>query len=364
MSTDHYSLSDILGPHQTNQESLLLLQKNPKTYHTFKTFTEKHQKTLLAFFSGERSLDIQMDPFFKKIMDPETHLDRLEMLLSAILEEEIKITEILPNEGIRLTEKSSFVVMDVVAVLKNGSYINVEMQKIGYQFPAQRTECYLSDMTMRQYNRLRSKRKDKFSYRDMKKTYLFIIMAESPSAFQKSHEYIHTRQTSYSSGIKLPETAHITYITLDTFQESVQNIDSLKEAWLTFLSFDDAERVVRLVNKYPQFLPMYQEIAEFRKSPEEVVGMFSEALYIMDKNAERLMVDDLQEKYAAEREKNKILRKEKKIASAKLKKTTVELENTTAELENKTAELNESKAALKDKDRQIAELKERLTAKA
>ena len=41
--------------------------------------------------------------------------------------------------------------------------------------------------------------------------------------------------------------------------------------------------------------------------------MFSEALYIMDKNAERLMVDDLQEKYAAEREKKNFSVKRKRL---------------------------------------------------
>ncbi len=45
-----------------------------------------------------------------------------------------------------------------------------------------------------------------------------------------------------------------------------------------------------------KFLPLYKEIAEFRKSPEEVIGMYSETLAIMDRNMERLMVDELREK--------------------------------------------------------------------
>ena len=38
--------------------------------------------------------------------------------------------------------------------------------------------------------------------------------------------------------------------------------------------------------------------------------MFSDALYIMDKNAERLTVDDLQKQLAEEQEKNESLQKE------------------------------------------------------
>ncbi len=36
---------------------------------------------------------------------------------------------------------------------------------------------------------------------------------------------------------------------------------------------------------------MYKEIAEFRKSPEEVIGMFSEELRILDRNTTLYMLD-------------------------------------------------------------------------
>ena len=65
-------------------------------------------------------------------------------------------------------------------------------------------------------------------------------------------------------------------------------------AWLTFFSKTEAAEVVALVDSHPEFLELYREIAEFRKRPEVFVKMFSEALYIMDRNAERMMVEDLQ----------------------------------------------------------------------
>ena len=53
---------------------------------------------------------------------------------------------------------------------------------------------------------------------------------------------------------------------------------------------------MRLIAVHPEFIEMYHEIAEFRREPEELIGMFSEALYIMDRNTEKYMVDELKEK--------------------------------------------------------------------
>ncbi len=313
LNTTDYNLSDILGNQISKDHALALIKSKPDSYETFAAMPDDFKESILDFLSGSRSVDIQADPFFKKIMDPDLHPERLGELISSVIGEDIRIDHTLPNEGIRLNEKGSFVIMDVAAVLKNGSYIDVEMQKIGYNFPAQRTSCYLSDMVMRQYNLIRSRSREKFSYHDMKKSYLFIIMAKSAEDFTSTSDYIHHRKVSYSSGITLPDTENITYISLDTFQKTVHNIDSLRDAWLTFLSKDDAESVVELVNRYPQFLPLYKEIAAFRKSPEEVIGMYSETLAIMDRNMERLMVDELREEKERLAKDLSTLRKEKEM---------------------------------------------------
>ena len=86
------------------------------------------------------------------------------------------------------------------------------------------------------------------------------------------------------------------YITLDSFRENAQNINNELEAWLSFLIKSDIESVMKLINTHPEFADMYKEIAEFRKDPKELTGMFSEALYIMDRNTEKYMVDELKER--------------------------------------------------------------------
>ena len=66
------------------------------------------------------------------------------------------------------------------------------------------------------------------------------------------------------------------------------------EAWLTFLSSDDPERIVQLVNTYPEFLDCYQDIVKFRIHPKELIAMYSEALLILDRNTSQLMIEDMQ----------------------------------------------------------------------
>ena len=187
------------------------------------------------------------------------------------------------------------------------------MQKIGYRFPAQRTNCYAADIIMRQYNRVKALKGKSFTYKDIQKTHLFIIMEQSSSEFLTVPEaFIHHRNISYSSGVRLPETADITYISLDTFRSSVQNIDTEITAWLTFLSKNDTASILSLLDRYPQFLSCYQDIAAFRQKPEELIYMFSEALYILDKNTERLMVDELRAEVESQKSENQALKSEKK----------------------------------------------------
>lgn len=69
--------------------------------------------------------------------------------------------------------------MDIVVQNKDGSIINVEMQKIGYLFPGERSGCYAADFIMRQYNKIRSEKREKFTFKDMKPVYIIVLMENS-----------------------------------------------------------------------------------------------------------------------------------------------------------------------------------------
>ena len=288
-----YSAEELLGKSRTHDEVIKLIDSDPIMKEQFDRLKPEMKEQVTGFLEGKRSLPILYDNFFLRIFDPYIHRDRIESLISALIGQKVKIQDILPREGFRVSEKGSFVIFDIIVELENGSFVNVEVQKIGYMFPSQRTSCYASDIIMRQYNKKKAEKKDEFTYRDICPVYIFVLMERSPEEFKKSTEHIHRRKTFYSSGIELEETARITYVTLDSFNIPTQNIDNELDKWLAFFTRDDIESVINLVNRYPEFADIYAEIAEFRTDPREVMNMFSEALAIMDRNTERFMVEEM-----------------------------------------------------------------------
>lgn len=290
-----HTLEDILGAAVSREDALSLIQRDADAFRLFSTFPQEEQENLLAFIQGTQGLSITYDSFFKHVMNPDLHPDRLEHFLSAILGQKVKIRSILPLEGVRMADAGSFVIMDIVVELSNGAFTDVEIQKIGYLFPGERSSCYVSDFIMRQYNRVKSERQKQFSFRDLRPVFLIVIMEKSSPEFTDvSPHYIHREQLSYDSGARVNSLSKIIYISLDTFHAVVQNISTELDAWLTFLSSDRPSDIIRLVSAYPEFLSCYRDIIEFRKNPKELIYMYSEALAILDRNTALYMCEEQQ----------------------------------------------------------------------
>jgi len=218
MPSPPITLSDILGKPLSHDQVLDILRKDASTYRTFQGFPPEEQEKLLSFMEGNRGLPITYDSFFKKIMDPDSHPERLESFLSTILNQNVRIHTVLPHEGIKLSSSGSLVIMDIVLELADGSIADVEMQKIGYAFPGERSDCYAADFIMRQYNRVKSIRKDNFSFRDMRPVYLIILMEDSSTEFKIcSPYYIHRQETSYDSGASVTNLSNIVIFPLTHF---------------------------------------------------------------------------------------------------------------------------------------------------
>ena len=265
---------------------------------------------------GRQGLKITYDTVFRKIFDPDSEkgLQRLESLLSAIVGRPLKIIGVMPREGTQLAESASFVVMDVLVQLDDMSFANIEMQKIGYSFPLARADCYISDIIMRQYVSAKAELGSDFTFNHLHKVYGIILMEQSPGEFHKAAgHYIHKRKPVFDTGIYKdnPGLHEDIFLCLDSFHSNVHNVtksSSELEAWLTFLSATDPLVIGALIEAFPCFAPIYQEIMEFAKDPKELIGMLSKELYIMDKNMERLMVSQLQDEVtAAKAERDKIV---------------------------------------------------------
>ena len=77
----------------------------------------------------------------KEILNPEFHPERLNEFISLLLGQPAEIVEVLPNDGTRLADESTLLIMDVVVKLSDGSIVNLEIQKLGYMFPGERSAC-------------------------------------------------------------------------------------------------------------------------------------------------------------------------------------------------------------------------------
>lgn len=307
-------LSDVFGKQLTQEDVIAKIKNCEECYERFCKLMPSIREQLLMFLMGKAGLRVSYNRPFKYVFNPEINPERLEVLLSLILNQPVVIKQVLPHEGEQLAEHGSIVIMDIIVELFDGSIVNVEMQKIGYEFPAQRSNCYISDMVMRQYNRARNMSEGKFSYNNLKPVYLIVLLENSPKEFWANpNVYIHRRNISYSSGIQLPELENIVYISLDMFRAIVQNVNTELEAWLTFLSSTEPDRILDLVQKYPVFLELYKELAVFRTNPKELIFMyFSEALYIMDRNMELYMIEE--QKKALEEAEQVIAEKDQLLA--------------------------------------------------
>lgn len=357
----YYTLADILGESMEEEEAVDLLRTDMEIYRTYLEFPQEEQERVRNFLMGKRGLLVTYDAFFKKVMDPVRHPERLESFLSAVLGQTVKIRDILPREGSRMADGGSLVIADIVVELSDGAIVNVEMQKIGIAFPGERSSCYVSDCVMRQYNRVRSIKKKNFSYHDMKPVYIIVLMEQSGDEFLDVYpRYIHRQQTGMDSGADVRFLQKVIYISLDTFHAVAHNINTELEAWLTFFSADNPETIVKLVNKHTEFYEMYQELMKFRKDPRRLINMYSEALAIMDRNTVEYMCEKMKKKIDEQKE---ILEKQQKEIEAR--EGTISQQESTISQQEGTISRQEGtiarqKEAIAEKDALIAAMKAEL----
>ena len=203
--------------------------------------------------------------------------------------------------------------MDILVKLEDGSYCNIEVQKIGYAFPGERAACYSADLLLRQYKTARSKKKEKFTYKDVKNVYTIVLIDKSTGDFHDFQEvYKHNFQQQSDTGLEMNLLQKYVFIPLDLFRNNMQNkgIRNKMDAWLAFLSMDDPDMIIQLITEYPEFKAMYQQVYEICRNVEALIGIFSEELRIMDRNTVKYMVDQMQEEIDSQRQGIKLLKEE------------------------------------------------------
>ena len=372
--------------HQINEDSLCL-----STYQYLKK-NEEWAGRYEDFLKGKKSLPLLYDPFFKKIFNPTERRDRLSELVSCLLGQKVTVLEVFPNEVSQFL--GVMIIMDMVVLMADGSIANIEIQKISYDFPAERISCYSADLVLRQYKMITGKNQvgkhepsmngsSKPSYKDMRKVHTIILFEDSNKSLISDMDralYFHVGKTKFNTGIKIELLQDFVLVSLDTFKkyrysdikegrteitdydyDSSQYNDELvsekmKRDRLKFLSLFVAEtpkEINRLVEIFPDLESVRRDINEYLERPGEVLSMFSEALRILDRNTAELMVDRMKDEIVDLKEQNDELEERTYVLKAENEELIVH----TDKLE---AENNALKVSSGQKDAEIARLKKLL----
>lgn len=342
---------------QTEAEVLKQIYSDRKLLLLFLSWSDSQQKEFLDFCTGVKGIKITYDSFFKEALNPEYSTAPLDSMLSAFLGFPVHIVTVLPNDSTRISDETSLLITDIVVELEDGSLADVEIQKIGYAFPGERCACYGADLLLRQYRRVRGSKGDLFSYRDIKNVYLIVIFEDSPAeCCALPGVFIHRGETVFSDGLPIHLLQKYIFISLDIFKETMHNkpIRTTEDAWLTFLSCDEPEKIIELITAYPEFKPLYETLYRMCRNMEDIMGFWSEELRELDRNTVYYMIDQLQQK--ADDLSTEVA--EKETALAETENALTETENALAETENALAE---TETALAEKESALTETENTLT---
>ena len=279
-------------------EILAEIRNDPRLCEQFNKWFPQYQEEFLDFCTGVKGVKLLYDAFFKEIMNPEADPESLGDFLSLVLGRQVSIHSVLPGDSTRIADEGSLLITDIVVRLEDGSLANVEVQKIGYLFPGERSACYSADLLLRQYRRVRGERRQAFRYTDIRSVYTIVLFEKSPKVFRTFPEaYLHRFEQRSDTGLSLELLQKYIFLPLDIFQRTMHNksVDNEMDAWLMFLSTDRPEQIIQLIEAYPKFRGLYEIVYRICRNMEQVMGIFSEELLQLDRNTVRYMMDEQQE---------------------------------------------------------------------
>ena len=274
----------------------------------FNSWEQEQREEFLDFCTGVKGVKILYDSFFKEIMNPEYAPGRLNQFLSLLIGEKVTIKQVIPNDSTRIAAEGSLLITDIVVEFEDGALADIEIQKIGYAFPGERSACYSADLLLRQYKRVREKQrgqKGKFSYKNIKNVYTIVIFEKSPMEIRMlENRYIHKSFWGFDTGLKMNLLQNFIFIALDIFRKNMENktVENELDAWLMFFASEEPKRIIELIESYPGFREIYGDIYEICLNMEKVMGMYSKELQELDRNTVQYMIDEMQETIDAQKQ--------------------------------------------------------------
>lgn len=131
-------------------------------------------------------------------------------------------------------------------------------------------------------------------------------------------------------------------------RENMHNkiIETPLEAWLTFLTDDNPERIVELITRFPEFKPMYETLYQMCLNVERMMNMFSEELRIMDRNTVKYMIEEQEQEIKEKERQLEEYRESQRNAIGKLLQKSMEVEEVASILGCEVSYVEEVKSTM------------------
>ncbi|MDD4371088.1 MAG: hypothetical protein PHD56_08450 [Anaerostipes sp.] len=175
---------------------------------------------------------------------------------------------------------------------------------------------------------MKNRKKDLFSYRDIKTVYTIVLFEKSEAAFHDfPNEYIHQGSNVFDTGLNFKLPQKYTLVPLDIYKKKRHNygIVNKLDAWLAFLTQEDPEEIIELIDKYPEFMELYQQLYDYCQNIEGVMEMFSKELHELDKNTVKYMIEEQQAEIEQKQKEIEKERREKEQVQKKMEQEIKEL---------------------------------------
>ena len=88
-------------------EILSDIYKSATLTAVYESWNDEQQEKFISYCTGMKGIKLLYDAFFKELFNPETTPERLELLLSLIMKQKVKILRVLPNESSRISAENS-----------------------------------------------------------------------------------------------------------------------------------------------------------------------------------------------------------------------------------------------------------------
>ena len=126
---------------------------------------------------------------------------------------------------------------------------------------------------------------------------MIVLIEKSTAEFHKMEEhYLHRFCQKSDTGLKVELLQTYLLIPLDIFKQIIHNrgVRNKLEAWLAFFSMDEPEMILELIQAYPEFKKLYQHVYDICMNVENVMGIFSEELAMLDRNTTLYMIKEME----------------------------------------------------------------------